>query len=141
MQVTSPLSIMLISGEFDRIHYALSMATAAASLERKVTLCISLAACKAFTPDGWKALPLSAAMGQVAVSAEALDNYYAKQHIATFDVLLDATAELAIPCIACEMGMRASGLVLTDMDARLAWMPGGLISFYQQAGDGAIIVV
>jgi peroxiredoxin family protein len=143
----TPLSILLYSGDFDRIHYALCMATAAAAIDKKVTLCITMQAFQALLCDsegalvGWQSMTLSSAVSSLARTAEELDSYYRQRQIASFEQLVEAAAELGITCIACEMGMRALGLEMSDLDARLQWRAGGLASFFQQAGEGAIITI
>ncbi len=59
------LSIVVHGGYFDKIHYALVMAAAAAAIGRPVTLFFTMGACHALkTADSngnpaWRALPLS----------------------------------------------------------------------------------
>ena len=45
------LSVVLLSGDFARVHYGLCMASAAAALERPVTLFITLGALRAFMAE------------------------------------------------------------------------------------------
>lgn len=148
MRVTPPpLSIILYSGDFDRIHYALAMATAAAAMDRKVTLFITMAACRAFICDDegqlteWKTLSLSSGFRGVAASPELLDHFYAEQYIATFETLLEAVVDLSITCMVCEMGLRAMQLDRKHLDPRLHVELGGLASLFHQAGDGTIITI
>ena len=48
------LSIVVHSGAFDRVHYALMMAAAAAAVDRPVTLFFTMGATQALRrPDGW----------------------------------------------------------------------------------------
>lgn len=144
MPVNTQLSILLYTGDFDRIHYALSMATAAAAIDKKVTIFITMAACKAFMCDasgmlsGWKTLPISSGAAS-AINTEALNDYYAAQGIATFETLLEAAADLSIECIVCETGLRAMQLEKNALDSRLNFISGGLASFLNKAGSGAII--
>ncbi|MGH6914294.1 MAG: DsrE/DsrF/DrsH-like family protein, partial [Geminicoccales bacterium] len=47
------LSVLLLSGSFDRAHYALSIASSAAALDRPTTVFLTLAGLRALlAPDG-----------------------------------------------------------------------------------------
>src|SRR5918995_6391049 len=59
------LSIVLLSGSFERVHYGLCMASTAAALERPVTLFVTLGALRALVAadaggrPGWMGLPVA----------------------------------------------------------------------------------
>ena len=44
------LSVIVFSGDYDRVHYALAMASAAAATNRAVTLFFTMAATRALPP-------------------------------------------------------------------------------------------
>ena len=50
------LSIIVFDGAFDRVHYALVLASAAAATNRAATLFFSGRAIHALTPQGWQRL-------------------------------------------------------------------------------------
>ena len=139
----APLSILLYSGDFDRIHYALAMASAAAAMNKKVTLFVTMNACRAFLSDRSQryALPLSSGVTGLADNAQALDDYYASHNIARFEILLEAVIDLKVEWIFCEMGLRALQIDSTQLDPRLPLSLGGLVSFHGKAEGGDVVMV
>lgn len=118
--------MLLLSGDHERAHYALVVATGAAALGRDVTLFATNGGCALFAePSLLLADPREALVEQRGVAG-----------IAT---LLDAAAELGLRRIACEAGLRATA---TD-PAALA--PGvivaGIASFLEAVGDGQIVTL
>ena len=93
---SEPLGILLISGSYERAHYAFVTATAAAALGRDVCLFATNAGCHALLVD-WSGL---ADAGRDAVMRE--------RGVATLDVLREAATELGIRMIACEAGLSAA---------------------------------
>lgn len=106
------LSIVVFSGGYDRIHYALVMASAAAATNRRVTLFFTGRALRALVHErepgvlGWHDLD---AADDGSNPAER-DRWFAKQGIATFEELLEACVALGVTVMACEMGIKALGL-------------------------------
>jgi peroxiredoxin family protein len=131
------LSILLLSGDFERVHYALCVASAAAALERPVTLFVTLAALRALIAEGaegrpgWMGLAVTApGIGD----ASALDARYREQGVAGFEELLEACRALDVEFMACEMGMRALGLAPGALRADLGLQPGGLATLLARGG-------
>jgi peroxiredoxin family protein len=140
------LSVVLLSGEFERVHYALCMASAAAALERPVTLFVTLGALRAFLAEdaqgqrGWMRLPVAEALaGPEVADGGALDARYRAQGIAGFEELLEACRALEVEFMVCEMGMRALGLEPGELRADLGLQPGGLATLL--ARDGRTVVL
>lgn len=106
------LSIVVFSGGYDRVHYALVMASAAAATNRRVTLFFTGRALRALVEErepgvlGWHDLD-AADDGSSPVER---DRWFAKQGIATFGELLEACVALGVTIMACEMGIKALGL-------------------------------
>ena len=92
------LGILLISGDFERAHYAFVTATAAAALGREVTIFATNAGCHALLAD-WSGL--EGAAREAALQARG---------VAGFATLRAAATELGIRLIVCEAGLRATGL-------------------------------
>lgn len=138
-----PFSVVLHSGDFDRIHYGLVMATTAAALGKQVTVFVTMRACRAFTCDeGWRQLSLSSGVGGIEVTTpEQLEDYLGAHNMATFHELLEAAKELSIRFVVCEMGLRAERLVFEALDASFGFVVGGMAGFLQQATAGAIVMV
>jgi len=121
-----PLGILLLSGEHDRAHYALVLATGAAALGREVTLFATNRGCRLFLADQ----PLLADPREAAL---------AERGVAGIATLLDATGELGIRRIACEAGLRAEDIpaaaLLPDIEV------AGVVTFLGAVGEGQIVTV
>jgi len=137
--MTTPFSVILYSGDFDRIHYGLIAATSAACIDRKVTVFITMGACRAFTAEGWKTLSLSSGAAPGISTPTALNDYFRTQHIATFEELLEAAEALSIRFIVCETGLRAEKLTLSSLGTSLAFTSGGMVTFLKHAAGGEIV--
>ena len=134
------LSVVVFSADFERVHYALAMAAAAAALGRKATLLITGGAIRAIAADidgeaGWRSL--HAADGR---TAGQVDADYRARGVAGFEELLLACAELKVRLIACEMGMRIAGLEPGDVRADLAIEAAGLATVLADAPAGITFV-
>ena len=121
------LSLIIQSGDFDRVHYALVMASAALATGRPVTLF--------FTMEGTRAL----IHGFADVPQETM---LAQKNLATFEELIAACSEMDAKFMVCEMGLRATGInrhrLRTDIDIT----DGSAVSFLGDASaDGAILYV
>jgi peroxiredoxin family protein len=121
--VTAPLGILLLSGDHDRAHYALVLATGAAAIGREVVLFASNAGCRLLLADP----PLL---------GDAREALLHRRGVATLAALLEAAAELGIRRIACEAGLRAEDIA----PASLA--PGvevaGVVTFLAAVGEGQV---
>lgn len=132
------LSIVVFSGGFERVHYALAMAAAAAATDRPTTLFFTMDACRALakpladgTP-GWSSLP----------SATAHDTGYAARGVATFEELFEACVELGVTIMVCEMGLRAKDLTTNDLRQDFEPVQGGIVTFLNDASsDGAMLFI
>jgi peroxiredoxin family protein len=101
------LALVIQSGGFDRVHYALVMAASAVATGRSVTLFFTGRALPALMPrEGWKRLDFS----DDGTSPEARDATLAHRGVGTIEELLSACAELGATFLACEMGWRALGI-------------------------------
>ena len=138
------LGVLLLSGAFERVHYALCVASAAAALERPVTLFVSLSALRALVAEdgqgrpGWMGLPAS---GDVAGAADggALDASYRARGVAGFEELLEACRGLDVEFMVCETGMRALGLAPGALRADLELQPGGLATLLARGGQIVVL--
>jgi peroxiredoxin family protein len=133
------LSLVLFSGTFDKVHYALAMAAAALAVNRPVTLFFTMAACKALlTEDGWhQLLP-----GENGLPPAEADAQLTAKGIGGFEELLLACIALGAQVMICEMGLRAVGLEGATLRADVPVQPGGLVTFLEDArGDGAALFI
>ena len=83
------LSLVVFSGSFEKVHYALVMASSALATGREVTLFFTMEASRALlAPSGWRHLRTDA-QGATATS---IDLSYATRGIGTFEELLSDCA-------------------------------------------------
>jgi len=143
------LSIIIHSGYYDKIHYALVMAAAAASIDRPVTLFFTMGACKSLEPSdssgtpAWRKLPLSEEQkSMTSDSGGNRDDFYAAHNIATFEDLLESCIQLGVTFMVCEMGLKAEGLNGLELRNDIPFQEGGAITFLNDAPkDGKVIFI
>ena len=139
------LSLIVFSGDYDRVHYAFVMASAAAATNRPVTMFFTMGATKALlapradASPGWAAL----APADNGKSAVERDSAHAKAGIATLEELILACVELDVTMRVCEMGLIAAGLSPEDFRTDVAVIEGGMVSFLAEAenNDGHVIFI
>ena len=140
------LSLILLSGSFERVHYGLAMASAAAALARPVTLFVTHGATRALLAadpgerPGWAGLPLGPDLAPPELAdALALDARNRQRGVAGFEELLEACAGLGVEIIVCEMGLRAQGLAAAALRPDLPIQRAGLATLL--ARQGQIVVL
>ena len=119
------LAIVIQDGAFERVHYALVLASSAAAIDRPVTLFFTMQACRALRPP--EALGPWAA-GEAELEAKGL---------ARFETLLGACAELGVDLLVCEMGLRAVDMTESDLRDDIAIRQTGAVTFLNEAGEDA----
>ena len=121
------LSLIIQSGDYDRIHYALVIASAALAVGKPVTLFFTMAATRALT-TGW-----------VDSSRETA---FAAEGLATFEELLAVCSELDATIMVCELGLRSEKLSRDDLRGDVPISEGSAVSFLSNASDnGAMLYV
>ena len=128
------LSIIAFSGSFDRVHYALAAASAAAATNIAVTLFFTMGAIRALTNDDngeprWGEL-LHSESTDDGVSC---DSIHKNSGVAGFEELLEACVALKVKFLVCEMGLRASGLSVDTLRDDVPIEQGGLVTFLADA--------
>lgn len=138
------LSIVVFSGAFDRVHYALVMAAAAVASNTPVTLFFTMWAGKALQKHGpngtpaWHRLPVSEG-GQ---TAAAMDADFKARGVANFEELLEACVALGVTFMVCEMGLKALGIDPDDLRPDVPMTKGGVVTFLADASrDGGLLFV
>lgn len=138
------LSIVVYAGHYDKVHYALVMAAAAAAIGRPVTLFFTMGACHALmrTDDSggpaWRTMPLSEEEG----TGGDKDDAYAAMKVATFEELLQSCVQFGVTFMVCEMGLRAVGLEGQPLRDDIPVEEGGVVTFLNDASkDGAMIFI
>lgn len=141
------LCLVVQSGQFDRVHYALAIASAAAALDRPVTLFVTLGAARAFLVEdqqggrpGWASLPLSPELVEPGIAdGGTLDARNRARGIAGFEELLAASASLGVELMVCEMGLRALALDASGLREDLPLVPGGLATLLAKGGQLVVL--
>ena len=140
------LSLVLLSGSFERVHYALCMASAAAALERPVTLFVTLGALRALVAadahgrPGWMGLPVADEPAAAAtVDGAALDARNRARGVAGFEELLQTCASLEVEFMICEMGLRTLGLTPEALRSDVRLEPGGLATLLARGGQIVVL--
>ncbi len=138
------LSVIVFSGAFEKVHYALVLGASAAAIGRPTTLFFTMEGCRALlkpSEDGvasWRHLPLESGDGE----GGAVDDGYAAQGVATFEELLMACVEMGVQFMVCEMGLRAMGLERDSLRDDVPIQDGGVVTFLNDASrDGAMLFV
>jgi peroxiredoxin family protein len=132
------LSLVVFSGAFERVHYALVMAAAAIASNTPVTLFFTMGAARALLKDGgWKKLP-----SEEAENAQAMDDLFKARGIGTFEELLEACVALGVTFQVCEMGLKALGIGKDDLRLDVPLSLGGVVTFLNDASkDGAMLFI
>lgn len=138
------LSIVVFSGAFDRVHYALVMAAAAVASNTPVTLFFTMWAGRALekpVADGtpaWHRLPISEGAG----SAAEMDASFRQRGVAGFEELLEACVLLGVKFMVCEMGLKALGMDPDGLRPDVPVAKGGVVTFLADASrDGSMLFV
>jgi peroxiredoxin family protein len=138
------LAIVVFSGDYDRVHYALAMASAAAAVNRPATLFFTMGALKALRRDSADGVPGWVGLDPAGNGASPAlrDADHAGAGIAGFEELLAACVELGVTIMVCEMGLKAENMTAEDLRADVPVKPGGLVTFLAEAGeDGRIVFI
>ena len=124
------LSLVILSGSFEKVHYALVMASAALATGREVTLFFTMDASRALlAPSGWRHLRTEAE----GATATSIDLSFSTRGIGSFEELLSACASLGAKFMVCEMGLRALGLENDATRDELSIETGGVVTFLNDA--------
>ena len=143
------LAIVVFSGDFDKVHYALVMASAAAATNKPAMLFFTMDACRALLKpplqsqsDGshpWQKMPVSSS---AAKDGGEMDQQFSERQVATFEELITSCAELGVTFMVCEMGLRALGITRDNLRDDINFKEGGVVSFLNAASkDGAVLFI
>jgi len=138
------LSIIIFSGDFDKIHYALVMASAAAAIDIPVTLFFTMGASRALlaSPENaWQCLP-GGAVTNTGETGGDINNKFKRRMVATFEELLQACVSLKVKFMVCDMGLRAMDLDVKALRNDVPFEAGGMVTFFNDAfSNGQMILI
>lgn len=131
------LAIVVHAGGYDRVHYALVMASGAAAIGKPVILFFTGRALLALVADGgWTGLDPA----DDGTAPAARDRLLADRGVATMGELLEACGALGVRIIACEMGWRALGLERPHLIEDLAVETAGVVTLFGAVRPGHHLV-
>jgi peroxiredoxin family protein len=137
-EAKAPLVLVVLSSAFERVHYALATAAAAAAADRPTLLFFTQGAVRAIagTPEapGWRHLTV-ADPGLGGGDAAALDRAFRARGAAGFEELLAACKELGVTFLVCSMGLRVAEIDRDALRADLAIEETGLTDILSRGGD------
>ena len=138
MPAPDKLSIVVFSGTFEKVHYALVMAAAAIATNTSVTLFFTMGAARALTRiPNWQGLPT-----ELGPNAADLDADFQAKGIGGFAELLDACVSLGVTFMVCEMGLRALGIAPETLRDDIPIELGGVVTFLADASkNGAMLFI
>ena len=137
------LSLIVSSGAFGRVHYALVLASSAAAIGKPATLFFThqalsaLGAADAEGVPGWRRLAADAES-----DGGAADDAWRARGVGGFEELLAACVEMGVRFIACEMGLRVMGMTADDLRADVPIEMAGVVTLLGDASpDGAMLML
>lgn len=125
---TSPidkLSLVVFSGDFKRVHYALLLASAAVAANIPVTLFFTMEACLALRRPG----ETGGNSTMPSMPEAAYEQCFAAREVASFEDLLTAAVALGARFIVCETGLKAVGLSPADLRPDIPVEIAGAVTF------------
>jgi len=138
------LSMVVFSGQYDKVHYALVMASAAAATDTPVTLFFTMEATRSLLkPDtseapGWSLQNTSTCLE----TGADMDARFQDTQVADFETLLSACVELGVRFMVCEMGLKAMDLTRDELRADVPIEMGGVVTFLNDAHkDGSVLFI
>jgi len=118
------LSIIVRSGKYEDVHYALAMAAAAIAVNKPAVLF--------FTMSGIHAL-----MGPPPPLDDwARDAENKQRGVGDFETLLQACVELGVRFIVCEMGLRSLAIDRTKLRADVPFTVAGIVTLLEETKPG-----
>ncbi|NQV48617.1 MAG: DsrE/DsrF/DrsH-like family protein [Rhodospirillaceae bacterium] len=132
------LSIVLFSGDYDKVHYALVLANASAAIDVPVTLFFTMGAARALlapNADGapaWRTMPVGGSGIPGGNGGEADDNFKSRT-VADFEELLRSSLALGVKFMVCEMGLHALDLQGAALRDDVPITVGGAVTFINDA--------
>ena len=134
-------TIIIFSGNYDKIHYALCTASAALAINIPTTLFFTMNAIKALVTEnsvlGWHQLSTDDG-----IIPKDRDSKLINSGLAGFEELLSACEELECRFMICEMGMKVLNISKQNLRKDINYREGGLVTILsEQSGSSSIIFI
>jgi peroxiredoxin family protein len=125
--MTSPeggLSLIVRAGDYESVHYALALASAAVAINKPAVLFFTMGGIRALTgpPPGLQD------WGRDALNRE--------RGVGDFETLLQACVELGARFIVCEMGLRSLGMAASELRADVPFTVAGIVTLLEETKPG-----
>jgi peroxiredoxin family protein len=118
------LSIIVRSGKYEDVHYALAMASAAVAVNKPAVLFFTMAG-------------IHALMGPPPPLEDwARDATNKVRGVGDFETLLQACVELGVRFIVCEMGLRSLAIDRTKLRADVPFTVAGIVTLLEETKPG-----
>jgi len=131
------LSLIVLSGNYERVHYALALAASQLAIGRPATLFFTMGGIRGLLAPGEDGQP-----GWHGLDGWTRDATMTGEGLAGFEELLGARVELGAKLLVCEMGLRAEGLGAADLRRDVTIEEGGIVTFLNDArADGAMLIL
>lgn len=133
----------MFSGDFNKIHYALAMASAAAAIDIPATLLFTMEATRALiaSPENsWQKLPVRERVKTGKTSIDVVETHK-KHKIASFEELLKACVSLGVKFMVCEMGLKAMEIDSEALRSDIPIKTGGLVTFFNDASSNGQMMI
>jgi peroxiredoxin family protein len=138
----TPLILVVLSSAFERVHYALATAAAAAAINRPTTLFFAQGSVRAIAgtkaSPGWHRLTVEDhSLG--GINAPGLDAAFRDRGVAGFEELLTACGELNVTLLVCSMGLGVAELTRQQLRPDLTISETGLTDVLARPGTPVFI--
>ena len=127
MQKRKPLFILISDQHADQVHFALMTASAAAAINRPVTLFFAKGAVNAVVTDGWKKMKDRRGM-----PGPNMDHRLAARGVADMPVMIDACMAMNVRFLVCENSLKEEGLKSNDLIERPVVMISSLATILDE---------
>ena len=122
------VSVIVRSGDYESVHYALALASAALAVNKPAVLF--------FTMGGIRAL-----MGPPpAVDDWSRDARNRERGVGDFETLLQACVELGARFIVCEMGLRSLGIDVASLRSDVPFTVAGIVTLLEETRAGMHLI-
>ena len=125
---TGGLSIIVRSGKYEDVHYALALAAAAVAVNKPAVLFFTMAGIRALggPPPGLED------WGRDALNRQ--------RGVGDFETLLQACVELGARFIVCEMGLRSLGIDRASLRGDVPFTVAGIVTLLEETKPGMHLV-
>ncbi|MGB0696259.1 MAG: DsrE family protein [Rhodospirillaceae bacterium] len=137
------LAVTLLSGCYERVHFALSLAAAAAALDRPVVLFFTMGGCETLRAPNLAGDQTEAVPGWQGLwtedpslrDARSTDQQFQDQGLPGLETLLSALSALGARFLLCEAGLRARKMTQDNLRQDITLEVTGLVTFLMET-DG-----